>query len=443
MTGYKRVEDAADALEESCGRLDTITLVDAGGTETTVRRGSTVTRPDPFRAGTGPDLDAVAAVLEAYRNDSHRRGVRAHDTSSQILEAQRGVVSGLAALSNEVSQSHRDTRERAERDSTGFALSSRITGHLLYLARNCDRDDVKLGPGAVGNHAFRAIQTASGDNLFEKAGILALISERTVALTLALRIGNRSKPSLELTHTPARDAEEVRRMAPLCATSLREVFAGKGKNQKTAKEMGLCGTDVLALMKAQTTVLAAVLGERHRKRLLAAINFFETKHVQNAIIYSAPWMEGAWKEMFRAFASSIETILRECKANEVTTQDEILAFIIATDLSIPSLGWQDFPAVQKKLETDIESEKQAVLDRLVDRVRREGGAGRLGAGGTDDLLEDTLKARIAEEQRRKDSRRRGAGGDDDDTPEDMRIQTPVKPWNIPSDIEKCYMKRCD
>ena len=145
----------------------------------------------------------------------------------------------------------------------------------------------------MGNHAFRAIQTASGDNLFEKAGILALISERTVALTLALRIGNRSKPSLELTHTPARDAEEVRRMAPLCATSLREVFAGKGKNQKTAKEMGLCGTDVLALMKAQTTVVAAILGERHRKGLLAAINFFETKHVQNAIIYSAPWMEGA------------------------------------------------------------------------------------------------------------------------------------------------------
>ena len=99
--------------------------------------------------------------------------------------------------------------------------------------------------------------------------------------------------------------------------------------------------------------------------------------------------------------------------------------------------------MQKKLETDIESEKQAVLDRLVDRSRRDGGAGRLGAGGTDDLLEATLKARMAEEQRRKDSRRRGAGGDDDDTPEDMRIQTPVKPWNIPSDIEKCYMKRCD
>ena len=73
-------------------------------------------------------------------------------------------------------------------------------------------------------------------------------------------------------------------MAPPCATSLREVFAGKGKNQKTAKEMGLCGTDVLALMKAQTTVLAAVLGERHRKGLLAAINFFETKHSQNAIL---------------------------------------------------------------------------------------------------------------------------------------------------------------
>ena len=57
--------------------------------------------------------------------------------------------------------------------------------------------------------------------------------------------------------------------------------------------MGLCGTGVLALMKAQTTVVAAILGERHRKGLLAAINFFETKHVQNAIIYSAPWMEGA------------------------------------------------------------------------------------------------------------------------------------------------------
>ena len=163
-------------------------------------------------------------------------------------------------------------------------------------------------------------------------------------------------------------------------------------------------------MKAQTTVVATILGERHRKGLLAAINFFETKHVQNAIIYSAPWMEGAWKEMFRAFASSIETILRECKANEVTTQDEILAFIIATDLSIPSLGWQDFPAVQKKLETDIEREKNAVLDRLVDRVRRDGGAGRLGAGGTDDPLEDMLNARMAEEQRHKDSRSAGLAG---------------------------------
>ena len=231
-------------------------------------------------------------------------------------------------------------------------------------------------------------------------------------------------------------------MAPLCATSLREVFAGKGKkNQKTVKEMGLCGTDVLGLMKAQTTVVAAILGERHRNGLLAAINFFETKHVQNAILYSAPWMEGggeAWKEIVRAFVSSIETILRECKANEVTTQEEILAFFIATDLSIPSLGWQDFPAVQKKLETDIESEKNAVLDRLVDRIRRDGGAGRLGAGCTDDLLEDTLKARMAEEQRRKDSRRRGAGGDDGDTSEDMRIQTPVESRNIPSesDIKK-------
>ena len=145
--------------------------------------------------------------------------------------------------------------------------------------------------------------------------------------------------------------------------------------------------------------------------------------------------------MFRAFVSSIETILREYKANEVTTQEEILTFFIATDLSIPSLGWEDFPAVQKKLETDIESEKQAVLDRLVDRVRREGGAGRLGAGGTDDLLEDTLKTRMAEEQRRKDSRRQGAGGDDDDTPEDMRIQTPVKPWNIPSDTETILYKK--
>ena len=126
VTGYRCFEDAADAPDGICGRLDTITLVDAGGTETTVRRGSKVT---------GPGLYAVAAVLEAHRDDSHRRGVRAHDTSSQILEAQRGIVSGLAALSNEVSQSHRDTRERAERDSTGFALSSRITGHLLYLAR--------------------------------------------------------------------------------------------------------------------------------------------------------------------------------------------------------------------------------------------------------------------------------------------------------------------
>ena len=194
-------------------------------------------------------------------------------------------------------------------------------------------------------------------------------------------------------------------------------------------------------MKAQTTVVATILGERHRKGLLAAINFFETKHVQNAIIYSAPWMEGAWKEMFRAFASSIETILRECKANEVTTQDEILAFIIATDLGIPFLGWQDFPAVQKKLETDIESEKQAVLDRLVDRVRQDGGTGRLGAGGTDDLQEDTLKACMAEEQRRKDSRRHGAGGDDDDMPEGMDIKTPVMPWNLPSDTEKNAYKR--
>ena len=85
-----------------------------------------------------------------------------------------------------------------------------------------------------------------------------------MALTLALRIGNRSKPSLELTHTPARDAEEVQRGDPLCATSVREVFSGKGKNQKTAKEMWLCGTDVLALMKAQTMVVAAILGEGHR-----------------------------------------------------------------------------------------------------------------------------------------------------------------------------------
>ena len=70
-----------------------------------------------------------------------------------------------------------------------------------------------------------------------------------MALTLALRIGNRSKPSLELTR------------------HLREkVISGKGKHQKTAKEMRLCGTDVLTLMKAQTTVVGrAILRERHRK----------------------------------------------------------------------------------------------------------------------------------------------------------------------------------
>ena len=39
MTGYKRFEDAAEASEGSCGRLDTTTLVDAGGADTTVRRG--------------------------------------------------------------------------------------------------------------------------------------------------------------------------------------------------------------------------------------------------------------------------------------------------------------------------------------------------------------------------------------------------------------------
>ena len=86
-----KLVDAAEALEGGCcGRLDTITLVDTGGAETTVRRGSTVTRPGPSRAGTGPELDAVAAVLEAQRNDAHRRGVKLMKSTLKFLRLKEG-----------------------------------------------------------------------------------------------------------------------------------------------------------------------------------------------------------------------------------------------------------------------------------------------------------------------------------------------------------------
>jgi hypothetical protein len=236
--------------------------------------------------------DGVARLLELAREEARLNRDEARVGHAAMVEAQRAHTAALTKLVTETATQNEQSRDKSAKDKFGFALGEASTRLELFTARNCNRDDVGLAAEATGPNAYKQLQLQSATSRFADVGILAKVTERAAVLVLAMRLGNPDNPCLQVTETPARSKYEVHLNSALSVSTLGQVL--KGKEPKTAAQAGVTPPELIVMMKAQATVLVAILGKRHRDPLASAIALFERRYSENTVRYSTENLERGW-----------------------------------------------------------------------------------------------------------------------------------------------------
>ncbi|KAJ1445662.1 hypothetical protein M885DRAFT_578851 [Pelagophyceae sp. CCMP2097] len=340
-----------------------------------------------------PGIDERAIALSQAHQQTLARLAAAQ---SDFIQVQKGSL--RLKMKAEARMSSDETKKRF-----GLPLGQREAA--LIFALRYGRTPA-IAPSLAGAEALKSIMMLTGDDL-AAAGVSVGVSMHQLVCIFASQVGGSAGVSLQLPDCQSFSRADVEKLQPLEGSTAKAL---SGTPSTHAKSFAF--PTVIRAMRAQASLLQAILGRELADVFRAFISTIEEKHMAQAERYTARWAEEEWNASLQTWFREAGKTLAAAGFEESWSTEELGDRLKAFGFVAPLPTWKAFPRALRlrdmERERDLSRAADAALEKsksakgLLSNTLRAAGSVKglrgLGEVPSDGLRANDLKGRMAAAQ---------------------------------------------